>query len=90
MDYQPSQELAGKFTDISAEEFATAVQWVGADGERLSGAEAVLAALATSTWSGRTARPSIVRTLSLPAWPTLLMPGVARHRVLFPRLTGLL
>ena len=37
-----SQEA--KFPGVSEEEFAEAVQWVGSDGERLSGAPAVFAA----------------------------------------------
>ncbi len=90
VDYQPSQELAGKFTDISAEEFATAVQWVGADGERLSGAEAVLAALATSTWSGRTVLAFYRSNPVFAGMANTAYAGVARHRVLFSRLTGLL
>ena len=44
VDYVTSQEAASKFPEISEGEFAEAVQWVGADGERLSGAPAVFAA----------------------------------------------
>ena len=43
VDYLTSQEAAPKFPAISEGEFAEAVQWVGADGERLSGAPAVFA-----------------------------------------------
>ena len=50
-----SQEAARNSPAISEEEFAEAVQWVGADGERLSGAPAVFAALATASASAKSA-----------------------------------
>ncbi len=42
VDYVTSQEAAPEFPEISGGEFAEAVRWVGADGERLSGAPAIL------------------------------------------------
>jgi predicted DCC family thiol-disulfide oxidoreductase YuxK len=49
VDYVTSREAASEFPAISQKEFAEAVQWVGADGERLSGAPAILAALSTTS-----------------------------------------
>lgn len=90
VDYQASQDLVGKYAEISPEEFALAVQWVGANGERLSGAEAVLAALATNTWLGRTLL-AWYRTIPVFALLANAAYGfVARHRGFFSKLTWLL
>jgi lipase maturation factor 1 len=90
VDYVTSQEAAAEFPDISAQEFAQAVQWVDADGDRLSGPPAVFAALATASASGR-------RLLSLyreAPWFARMADAaygvVARNRMLFSRLTRLL
>lgn len=53
--YECSQTAGPRFPQISPEEFARSVQWVGVDGSVCSGAEAVLLALATATWYGRVA-----------------------------------
>ncbi len=90
VDYQPSQKLAGKYAGISEEELAEAVQWVGVEGERLSGAEAVMAALATNTWLGRSMLAAYRRTQPFAILANAAYAFVARHRGLFSRLTFLL
>src|SRR5690606_3307467 len=53
--YASSQTVGSDYPEISEEEFSSAVQWIGSDGSRASGAEAVFRALATSIWYGRLA-----------------------------------
>ena len=88
--YISSQEAAGEFPQIAEQESNEAVQWVGADGERLSGSPAVFAALATASASGR-------RLLSLyneKPWFARVADtayrAVARNRIFFSRVTQLL
>ncbi len=52
VDYEPSQTAASRFPEIPPEAFDKAVQWIGADGRRFAGAEAVLTALAMGSWLG--------------------------------------
>jgi lipase maturation factor 1 len=88
--YISSQEAAEEFPEIAAQEANEAVQWVGADGERLSGAAAVFAALATAPAGGRTLlslydeKPWFARGADT-AYRT-----VARNRIFFSRVTRLL
>ena len=51
--YEPSQTAASAWPDISTEDFSKSVQWIGADGSRASGAEAIFRALAATGWAGR-------------------------------------
>ena len=88
--YISSQEAAGEFPQIAEQESNEAVQWVGTDGERLSGSPAVFAALATASASGR-------RLLSLyneKPWFARVADtayrAVARNRIFFSRVTQLL
>ena len=87
VDYVTSQEAAPKFPGISEAEFAEAVQWVGADGERLSGAPAVFAALATGSSGGRTLRRLYGDTPAFARAADATYGVVARNRMLFSRLT---
>ncbi len=87
VEYRPSQECAVEHPGISEEDFATAVQWVGADGRRESGAPAVFSALATAQFSGRLLL-TLYRTVPPFAWAADFGYGVvARNRLLFSRLT---
>src|SRR5947208_10498908 len=45
VDYQPSQEIAPAFPEVSAADFDRAVQFIETDGRVVSGAEAVFGAL---------------------------------------------
>jgi lipase maturation factor 1 len=56
VDYLTSREAASRFPAISQKEFTEAVQWVGAHGERLSGAPAILAALSTTSTTAQALR----------------------------------
>jgi lipase maturation factor 1 len=67
VDYRASQDCAAEYPKISEGEFATAVQWVGSDGRRESGAAAVLSALATAHFAGR-ALLALYRNVPLFAW----------------------
>jgi predicted DCC family thiol-disulfide oxidoreductase YuxK len=87
VDYVTSQEASPKFPGISGGELAEAVQWVGADGERLSGAPAVFAALATSSASGRALRTLYEDTPAFARAADAAYGFVARNRMLFSRLT---
>ena len=87
VDYVTSQEAAPKFPGISAEELAEAVQWIGADGERLSGAPAVFAALATASASGRALRTLYGDTPAFARAADAAYATVARNRMFFSRLT---
>ena len=57
VDYAPSQEVAPRFPEISAERFARAFQLVLPDGRVLEGAEAVLALAGRVPGAGTAARP---------------------------------
>ena len=88
--YITSQEATEQFPEISEQESNEAVQWMGADGERLSGAPAVFAALATASASGRTLlslyneRPWFARVADT------AYRAVARNRMFFSRVTRFL
>ena len=83
--YITSQEATEQFPQISEQESNEAVQWVGADGERLSGAPAVFAALATASASGQrllslyNEKPWFARVADT---PTARLPGIESS---FPR-----
>jgi predicted DCC family thiol-disulfide oxidoreductase YuxK len=87
VDYVTWQEAAPRFPEISAEEFAEAVQWVGADGERLSGAPAILAALATVSASARILLSLYWDTPAFARAADAAYRVVARNRMPFSRLT---
>jgi lipase maturation factor 1 len=88
--YLTSQKAAEEFLDIAKQESNEAVQWVGAEGERLSGAPAVFAALATASASGRTLL-SLYNEKSWFARPAdAAYRAVARNRMFFSRVTQLL
>ena len=89
VEYRPSQECAAEYPDISEEQFATGVQWVGGDGRRESGAPAVLSALATAKLFERIL---LMLYRSLPPFAWAADRGyrvVARNRMFFSRLTRL-
>jgi len=90
VDYVTSQEAAAEFPEISADELAEAVQWVGTDGDRLSGAPAVFAALATASASGRTLLSFYKDTPLFARAADAAYGFVARNRMLFSRLTRFL
>jgi predicted DCC family thiol-disulfide oxidoreductase YuxK len=90
VEYRPSQDCAAEHPDIPPGDFDTAVQWVGADGHRESGAPAVFSALATTGTIGE-ALLSLYR--KIPIFAGVADVGydfVARNRMLFSRLTRLL
>jgi predicted DCC family thiol-disulfide oxidoreductase YuxK len=87
VDYVTSQEAASKFPSISEGELADAVQWVGTDGERLSGAPAIFAALATASASGRTLRTLYGDAPAFARAADAAYGVVARNRMIFSRLT---
>src|SRR5437773_2738004 len=89
VDYEPFQKAAERFPGIPRENFEKAVQLITPEGPVYSGAEAVFRALAYAPGRG------------WPLWAYLNIPGlkaagdaayefVARHRVLFSKLTQLL
>ena len=88
--YISSQEAAAEFPEIAEQEWNEAVQWVGPDGDRLAGAPAVFAALATASANGRTLlslyneKPWFARAADA------AYGAVARNRIFFSRLTQLL
>jgi len=87
VDYVTSQEAAPKLPGISEGEFAEAVQWVGADGERLSGAPAIFEALAITSASGRALRSLYRETPPFARAVDAAYGVVARNRMFFSRLT---
>lgn len=90
VNYVTSQEAAPEFPEISESDFATAVQWVGADGERLSGAPAIFAALATVSASARVLQFLYRETPPFARIADGAYALAARNRMLFSRLTLLL
>ena len=88
--YLTAQEATGEFPEIAGQASLEAVQWIGADGDRLSGAPAIFAALATSSAIGR-ALLSLYREKSLFARAADAAYGVvARNRMFFSRFTRFL
>lgn len=51
--FAPSQEVGGRYPQISPEQFENAVQWIGPDGDVCSGAEAALRVLAFTGPAGK-------------------------------------
>ena len=90
VDYVTSQEAAAEFPEISEGEFAEAVQWVGAEGERLSGAPAIFAALATVSGSARTLLSLYRGTPAFARAADALYGVAARNRMFFSQLTRFL
>jgi predicted DCC family thiol-disulfide oxidoreductase YuxK len=89
VEYRSSQECAAEHPDIPPGDFDNAVQWVGEDGRRESGAPAVFSALATTGTIGR-ALLSLYR--KVPIFAGVADTGynvVAKNRMLFSRLTRL-
>ncbi len=88
--YITSQEATEQFPEISEQESNEAVQWMGTDGERLSGAPAVFAALATASASGRT----LLSLYNEKPWFARVADtayrAVARNRIFFSRVTRIL
>jgi predicted DCC family thiol-disulfide oxidoreductase YuxK len=88
--YITSEEATEQFPEIGEQESNEAVQWVGADGERLSGAAAVFAALATASSRGR----NLLSLYNEKPWfargADTAYRAVARNRILFSRVTQLL
>jgi len=90
VEYRSSQECAAEHPGISGEEFSQAVQWIGADGRRESGAPAVLSALATANFFGR-ALLFLYRRVPPFAWAADAgYRVVAENRAIFSKLTRLL
>jgi lipase maturation factor 1 len=87
VEYLTSREAASKFPAISEGEFSEAVQWVGENGERLSGAPAVFAALSTASASARTLQFLYRETPPFARAVDASYAVVARNRMLFSRLT---
>lgn len=87
VEYVSSQEAARDHADIPPEDFDRAVQWVGADGHRESGAPAVLSALAVAGFVGR-ALLTLYQKLPPFAWAADTgYRCVADHRMAFSQLT---
>ncbi len=87
VEYLTSREAASKFPAISEGEFSEAVQWVGENGERLSGAPAVFAALSASSASARALQSLYKETAPFARAVDAAYAAVARNRMLFSRLT---
>jgi lipase maturation factor 1 len=87
VQYLTSQEAAPRFPGISEAEFAEAVQWIGKDGQRLAGAPAIFAALATSSASARALQSLYRETPHFARAVDAAYALVARNRMLFSRLT---
>jgi predicted DCC family thiol-disulfide oxidoreductase YuxK len=89
VDYAPSQEVAGRFPEISKERFAEAFQLVLPDGEVLGGAEAVAALAGREPGSGL----ALAAYRRIPGAAPLAELGyrlIARHRPAAMRVTRLL
>ena len=79
VDYQPFQTAAGTFPGIEREECERAVQWIGVDGRRAQGAEAVFLALSASA-CGRELLTAYRRLPGFAAVSEAAYRLVARHR----------
>ncbi len=90
VEYRPSREVAAEFPEIPAEDFAGSVQFIDVEGRRHQKTAAVFRALAPALGMGRAL-----------VWAHQWLPGfgpasdrvydvVARHRMLFSRLTRVL
>jgi predicted DCC family thiol-disulfide oxidoreductase YuxK len=89
VDYAASQEVAGRFPEISAERFRNAFQLVLPDGDALEGAEAVAALAGKIPGSG----PLLAMYRSVPFAASLSELGyrlIASHRPAATKLTRLL
>lgn len=90
VEYRSSQQCAADHPDIPASDFDSAVQWIGADGRRESGAPAVFSALATAGVFGQSVL-GLYRNFPPFAWAADAgYRVVAQNRMFFSRLTRLL
>jgi predicted DCC family thiol-disulfide oxidoreductase YuxK len=87
VNYEPSQIAGSRFPKIPQEDFARAVQWVGADGSVCSGAEAVFSALATAAWYGRLALALYRKAPVFARLTESVYACAATHRGVFSKLT---
>jgi predicted DCC family thiol-disulfide oxidoreductase YuxK len=87
VEYLTSQEAETKFPEISEAELREAVQWVGQEGERLSGAPAIFAVLAMVSASGRALQTLYRKTPPLAHSVDAVYRLVAQNRQFFSRLT---
>jgi predicted DCC family thiol-disulfide oxidoreductase YuxK len=86
VEYRSSQDCAAEHPDIGGEEFARAVQWIGGDGRRESGAAAVLCALATAGMCGRILL-ALYRNAPPLAWAAnAVYRLIAKNRMVFSRM----
>jgi predicted DCC family thiol-disulfide oxidoreductase YuxK len=88
--YLTAQEAAAEFPEVAENPSFDAVQWIGAEGDRWSGAPAVFAALATSSAMGRTLLSLYQRTPWFARTADTAYRLVARHRMFFSQFTRLL
>jgi lipase maturation factor 1 len=88
--YLKAQEAAGEFPELAGQTSFDAVQWIGADGTRFSGAPAIFAALATSSSSGRTLLSLYRDTRWFARAADTAYAVVARNRMVFSRFTRFL
>ena len=88
--YLTAQEAAAEFPEVAENPSFDAVQWIGAEGDRWSGAPAVFAALATSSATGRTLLSLYQRTPWFARTADTAYRLVARHRMFFSQFTRLL
>lgn len=88
--YITSQEATTQFPEIAEQDTNEAVQWVEADGQRLSGAPAVFAALATASAGGRTLLSLYNEKPWFARGADTTYRAVARNRMFFSRATHLL
>jgi len=87
VQYESSQSAGPRFPELLPEQLSSAVQWIGSDGSRASGAQAVFLALATSVWYGRLAW-WIYQKVPGGAWAAEgVYSFVARHRAVLSRWT---
>lgn len=90
VQYMPSSEAEALHPEIPLEEFDRAVQLIRPDGSRASGAEAVLEITAPHAFSARAGLALYKRSRLFAGLSEGAYAFVARHRMLFSRLTSLL
>lgn len=88
--YLPSSEAASIYPDIPREDFDRAVQLIRPNGSRASGAAAVLEITAPHTLTARAGFALYKRSRAFAGFSEIAYSFVARHRILFSRLTALL
>ncbi len=87
VEYLPFQQAAERFPEIPTADYASSVQFVRPDGNRIQGPDAIFQALATGNWTGRSLHAAYERMPGFAPVANFAYRLVSNHRGFFSTLT---